>query len=44
MRDGHLVAVGPTDEMVTPELLRKVFDVDVAVHELDGRRVAVPWS
>ncbi len=44
MRDGQLVASGPTEELMTPELLRKVFDVDVEVHELGGRRVAVPWT
>ncbi|TYP81314.1 ABC transporter ATP-binding protein [Blastococcus xanthinilyticus] len=44
MRDGHLVAAGPTAELMTPELLRKVFDVEVDVHELGGRRIAVPWS
>ncbi|MGY1637037.1 ABC transporter ATP-binding protein [Geodermatophilus sp. SYSU D00742] len=44
MRDGHLIAHGPTDELMTPELLRKVFDVDVEVHELDGRRIGVPWG
>ena len=44
MRDGHLVAAGPTAELMTPELLRKVFDVEVDVHELGGRRIAVPWN
>jgi iron complex transport system ATP-binding protein len=44
MRDGQVVAAGPTDELMTPELLRTVFDVEVAVHELDGRRIAVPWA
>ena len=44
MRDGQLVASGPTEELMTPELLRKVFDVDVEVHELGGRLIAVPWT
>ena len=44
MREGQLVAEGPTSELMTPELLRKVFDVEVEVHELAGRRIGVPWS
>jgi iron complex transport system ATP-binding protein len=44
MRDGQVVAAGPTEELMTPELLRRVFDVEVAVHELGGRRIAVPWT
>jgi len=44
MRDGQVLAAGPTEELMTPELLRKVFDVEVEVHELAGRRIGVPWS
>ena len=44
IREGQLVAEGPTSELMTPELLRKVFDVEVEVHELAGRRIGVPWS
>jgi len=42
MREGQLIASGPTPEMMTPEVLRKVFDVEVDVHDLGGRLVAVP--
>jgi iron complex transport system ATP-binding protein len=44
MREGRLVAEGPTAELMTPELLRTVFHVEVEVHELAGRRIGVPWS
>ena len=44
MREGQLVAEGPTADLMTPELLRKVFDVEVEVHELAGRLIGVPWS
>ena len=44
MREGQLVAEGPTADLMTPELLREVFDVEVEVHELAGRRIGVPWS
>ncbi len=44
MRDGRVVAAGPTPELMSPELLGEVFGLDVPVHELGGRRIAVPWS
>ncbi|MCZ2821496.1 ABC transporter ATP-binding protein [Modestobacter sp. VKM Ac-2977] len=44
MRDGHVVAEGPTPELMEPAVLRKVFDVEVDVHEIAGQRVGVFWS
>src|SRR3712207_9281133 len=44
MREGQLVAEGPTAELMTPELLRKAFDVEAEVHELAGRRIGFAWS
>ena len=44
MRDGRVVAEGPTAELMDPAVLRKVFDLDVEVHELGGQRVGVFWS
>ena len=44
MRDGRVVADGPTEELMEPAVLRQVFDVDVEVHELGGQRVGVFWS
>jgi iron complex transport system ATP-binding protein len=44
MRDGRVLAAGPTEELMTPELLGEVFGVEVPVHALDGRRIAVPWG
>ncbi|MDO1480926.1 iron ABC transporter ATP-binding protein [Rhodococcus ruber] len=41
MRDGAVVADGDVDEILRPEVLRKVYDMDIAVHEIDGRRIAV---
>ncbi|NCL74348.1 MULTISPECIES: iron ABC transporter ATP-binding protein [unclassified Rhodococcus (in: high G+C Gram-positive bacteria)] len=41
MRDGAVVADGDVDEILQPEVLRKVYDMDIAVHEIDGRRIAV---
>jgi iron complex transport system ATP-binding protein len=44
MRDGRVVADGPTAEMMQPPVLRKVFDLDVAVHELAGQQIGVFWN
>jgi iron complex transport system ATP-binding protein len=44
MRDGRVVAEGPTAEMMESAVLRKVFDLEVDVHELGGQRVGVFWS
>ena len=44
LRDGRVVAEGPTEELMDPAVLRTVFDVDVDVHEIAGRRVGVFWS
>jgi iron complex transport system ATP-binding protein len=39
-----VVAEGPTAELIEPAVLRKVFDLEVDVHELGGQRVGVFWS
>jgi iron complex transport system ATP-binding protein len=44
MRDGRVVADGPTAQMMQPPVLRKVFDLDVAVHELAGQQIGVFWN
>jgi iron complex transport system ATP-binding protein len=44
MRDGRVVADGPTAEMMQPPVLRKVFDLDVEVHELAGQQIGVFWN
>ncbi len=41
MKDGQLVAHASPDEVITPGVLRDVYDMDVAVHEIEGRRVGL---
>ena len=43
MREGRIVATGSPREFVTPAVLRDVFGLDVAVHEIDGVPVALHW-
>jgi len=43
LRDGGVVASGPTDDVLTPENLRRVYDVDTEVtRHPSGQRVVVP--
>ncbi|MCK9519003.1 MAG: ATP-binding cassette domain-containing protein [Dehalococcoidia bacterium] len=41
MKDGRIVADGSPREIVTPPVLREVFDIDVPVHEVEGQPLAV---
>ncbi|MDA0633763.1 ATP-binding cassette domain-containing protein [Nonomuraea sp. MCN248] len=44
MRDGAVIAQGSTAEMMRPELLREVYDLDIGVHEIGGSRIGVYFS
>jgi len=47
MRGGRIVGSGPTDEVLTPDLLRDVFGVEVAIREhptLPGKTIALPYA
>jgi iron complex transport system ATP-binding protein len=44
MKDGRVVLQGTPEEVIAPGPLRRVFDLDVQVHELDGRRIAVYYD
>ena len=41
MREGRVLHVGPPEEIVTPQVMRDVYDHEISVHEIDGRRVAM---
>ncbi len=42
MADGRVVADGPPEDVMRPEVLSSVFDVDVVVSRVGGRPVAFP--
>jgi iron complex transport system ATP-binding protein len=44
MRDGAVVAVGDPTEMIEPAMLRKVFDLDIDVHDIEGSRIGLYFS
>lgn len=39
LKDGRLLKSGPVDEIITPEALREVYDMDFTIHEADGVRL-----
>lgn len=41
MRNGKVVHQGAPSEIVRSDVLRDIFDIDVAIHEIDGHRVGL---
>lgn len=41
MREGTVVHQGTPWEIVRSEVLREIFDIDIAIHEIDGHRVGL---
>ena len=41
MRDGVVVRQGSPAELMEPAAMRAVYDMDIDVHELNGRRIGV---
>lgn len=41
MRAGKVARQGPPEAIVTPEALRAIYDMEIPVREIDGRRIAL---
>ncbi|MCC7251087.1 ATP-binding cassette domain-containing protein [Hyphomicrobium sp.] len=41
MRDGAVVKQGPPSEILQSQVLREIFEIDIPVHEIDGRRIGL---
>ena len=41
MRDGRVVAQGTTDQVITPDTLRAIYEMEIPVQIVDGRRLAL---
>jgi iron complex transport system ATP-binding protein len=41
MKDGAIVAAGPPGAILDERLLRTVYDIDIGIREIDGRRIIV---
>ena len=44
LKDGKVVREGTTDEIVSPEVLKDVYDMDIQVEELNGNRICVYFT
>jgi iron complex transport system ATP-binding protein len=44
MRDGAVIRHGPPDEIMTSEAIREVYDMDVEIQEVQGRRISIYYT
>ncbi len=44
MRDGAVVRHGPPDVIMTSETIRDVYDMDVEIQEIQGRRISIYYT
>ncbi|MDL4839346.1 iron ABC transporter ATP-binding protein [Aquibacillus rhizosphaerae] len=44
LKDGKLVKNGPTNEIINPEALREIYDMDIPVQEQNGCRICVYFN
>ncbi len=44
MKDGQVACQGSPAEIIQSDILRGVYDIDIAVHDMDGNRIAVYYS
>lgn len=41
MREGEIVKHGPPSEIMQSSVLREIFEIDIPIHEIDGRRLGL---
>ncbi|WP_116654377.1 ABC transporter ATP-binding protein [Pelagibacterium sediminicola] len=41
MRDGKVVRQGSTEDIINPEALKAIYDMDINVHEIGGQRISL---
>ena len=42
MQDGHIVAKGLPEELITPQLVKQIYDVDLDIKRVDGKPFVIP--
>ena len=42
MKDGKIIAQGQPEEVITTELVREVYDVDLQIQKTDGKPFILP--
>ncbi|GLQ11107.1 iron ABC transporter ATP-binding protein [Devosia yakushimensis] len=44
MKDGKVANQGPAPEMIRPEVLSAIYDMDIKVHDIGGQRISVYYE
>lgn len=44
MRDGRICRHGSIDDIIRPDVLREIYDMDIGVKELDGQRICLFYA
>ncbi len=44
MKHGKVAAQGPADQMIQPEILSEIYEMDIKVHEIGGQRISVYYE
>lgn len=44
MRDGKLAHHGPPAQVITPQIMREIYDIDIQVHTIAGRLISVYYD
>lgn len=44
MKHGKVAAQGPVEEMIKPDVLSSIYEMDIAVHEIAGQRISVYYG
>jgi len=41
MKDGRLEKTGPTEEIIQPEILRRIYDLDISIEKYEGKNLCI---
>ncbi|MGE8407105.1 MAG: ABC transporter ATP-binding protein [Pseudomonas sp.] len=44
MRDGQVICQGSAEQVIERDMLRQIYDMDIPIHQVDGRRVALYFT
>lgn len=44
MKDGRIACEGTPDDIIRPEIMRTLYEIDIRVHAIDGKRIAVFYA
>jgi iron complex transport system ATP-binding protein len=44
MKDGQIAYQGNPNEIIQPGIMQHIYEIDIAVHEINGKRIAVYYT